>query len=555
MRFLRPLLIVSIISAFAAVPVATQNAGAAEIDVCTAVQSGNNVQLRWNDDGGDHVVRRNGDWLTSLGQDVRVFVDRSAPAGASYVIRTWVGDTYRDRTCSTGVVECSLTRSAGALRLEWVDDGGEHVVRRNGEWLASPGSGTGLYIDADPDLRATYVVRSWAGASYTDRPCAAGVVECRATMVDGGLDLRWVDSGGVHVVRRMDQWVATPGPDTATHLVVDPASTGGYAIRTWIGDTPVDRPCSGDVEDAVVIHVSLDGLRSDHVSLMPNLQNMRDRGASTLNARTDPAFTKTLPNHSAQFTGRPVGGAGGHGVDYNNDLGFTIHDEAGEYVSSVFDVVHDRGGSTVVFAGKSKFDMIDRSWNATNGGSDTVGADDGRDKIDVFERMDPFAAVGPFVDALEDADGPTFAFYHVRTPDEIGHLHGWATPEYRDAVQRSDALLGDLVAAVEAAGIDNVSWIITSDHGGPTGGFLHDIAHLESNYTIPFVVAGPQVAAGADLYALNSGRRIDPGSAQLPTTGTQPIRGHETANLALELLGLPPVPGSTFNAGQDLRVR
>ena len=112
---------------------------------------------------------------------------------------------------------------------------------------------------------------------------------------------------------------------------------------------------------------------------MPNLRSFLRRSAYTLNARTDPDFTKTLPNHTSQMTGRPVFGGAGHQVTYNEDMQRTVHQEAGGYVASVFDVVHDHGGRTAVYAGKSKFDMIDRNWNGTFGEIDRVGPDNGRD--------------------------------------------------------------------------------------------------------------------------------------------------------------------------------
>ncbi len=74
------------------------------------------------------------------------------------------------------------------------------------------------------------------------------------------------------------------------------------------------------------------------------------------------------------------------------------------------------------------------------------------------------------------------------------------------------------------------------------------------NYTIPLFAWGEGVDAGADLYDLNASR-VDPGTGR-PDDDVpgQPLRNGDVANLALDLLGLPPVPGSLFNADQALRL-
>ncbi len=95
----------------------------------------------------------------------------------------------------------------------------------------------------------------------------------------------------------------------------------------------------------------------------------------------------------------------------------------------------------------------------------------------------------------------------------------------------------------------NTAIILTADHGNqddpPTGA---------DRYAVPFFVWGPGVLAGADLYALNVGRR-QVASAYPMTTygGTQPVRNAEANNVALQLLGLGPIPGSTFDYAQDLK--
>ena len=300
--------------------------------------------------------------------------------------------------------------------------------------------------------------------------------------------------------------------------------------------------------------MSIDGLRADHVTpeLMPELSAFLQRSAYTLNARSDPDFTWTLPVHTSQFTGRPALGPAGHGIQYNEDLGATVHEEAGEYVPSVFDVVHDNGGGTLMFVGKSKFSMHDRSWNATYGAPDITGVDNGRDKIDVYVKNAPDQLVQPFLDELDSLE---FGFFHIRTPDEFGHIHAWDTAGYRTAVTEADATFGQLLAGIDA----NPAWatttaiIVVSDHGGVTDEFSHRDPLLPSNYTVPMVVFAPGVDAGADLYDLNPSR-IDPGTSRPGLDGPQPLRVHEVANLALDLLGYDALTGSTFNAAQDLRI-
>jgi hypothetical protein len=63
------------------------------------------------------------------------------------------------------------------------------------------------------------------------------------------------------------------------------------------------------------------------------------------------------------------------------------------------------------------------------------------------------------------------------------------------------------------------------------------------------------VPAGGDLYAMNRTNRTAPGPKDNPPyTGKQPIRNGDAPNLALSLLGLGPIPGSTINRTQDLVV-
>jgi hypothetical protein len=85
--------------------------------------------------------------------------------------------------------------------------------------------------------------------------------------------------------------------------------------------------------------------------------------------------------------------------------------------------------------------------------------------------------------------------------------------------------------------------IVTADHGG-TGRGHGDPNRLE-NFAIPFYVLAPSVPAGSDLYSLMSKARFDPGLKNPGyAAARQPVRNGDLGNLALEMMGLPPIPGS-----------
>ena len=314
-----------------------------------------------------------------------------------------------------------------------------------------------------------------------------------------------------------------------------------------------------------VIQISVDGLRADAImtlgkTRLPNFFRLRNEGAYTDNARTDVDYTVTLPNHTTQITGRPVTGIAGHNYTRNVVPGSTtsLHQIKGSYVSSVFDVVHDHGLSTAVFASKSKFVLYEQSYSASNGAVDITGRDDGRNKIDVFEINDDTSElVDNFLSAITISP-LNYTFMHLRDPDTAGHTSNWdlrLESNYLNSVIAVDHLIGKILAAIQSSKSlrGRTVLVITADHGGRIGTTTHDPADNRENYTIPFYVWGGNTTAGVDLYALNSGSRVAPGSSQPAyDRALQPIRNGDAANLSLELLELKANPGSTINAAQDL---
>lgn len=317
------------------------------------------------------------------------------------------------------------------------------------------------------------------------------------------------------------------------------------------------RQASDGDESPYVIHISVDGLRGDAMARIgplsaPSFYRLRIEGAFTDNARNDFDYTITLPNHVCELTSRPVLGPEGHGVSFNSDDGRTIGAVHGSYVAGVFDVAHDHGLATGMYASKSKFALLDRSWNETNGAPDTTGVDSGRDKIDAYVYQSSTAALLDSFVARMTAAPLRYAFIHFADPDAAGHSYGWESAHYLDAIVKVDGLIGRIFDLIDgdARFAGRTYLVVTADHGGT--GTDHENPAEPLNYTIPLHVWGPGVPAGADLYWLNAATRANPGSARPAYSAfPPPIRNSETANISLDLLGLPAVPGSVLDAAQD----
>lgn len=313
-----------------------------------------------------------------------------------------------------------------------------------------------------------------------------------------------------------------------------------------------------------VIDISVDGLGSVYLQPMieknqlPNFKRFQTEGAWTNNARNDDDVTVTLPNHTTMVTGRSVKGPDGHNWTKNTDpsKGETLHKHKGHdgpYLASVFDVAHDHGLRTAMFAGKTKFSLYRDSYDAKHGAADTGTPGHGRNKLDsyVYEK-DCATLTGRFIAAMEEKP-LQYSFVHYADPDSAGHPHGWGSAAYCDAVRKVDSQLGRIFKMVESSPKlkGKTTIILSADHGGKDRDHANNL--LPEVYTIPVYVWGCGAAAGKDLYDLNRTTRRDPGKGHpLHTDPAQPIRNGDGANLSLKLLGLGPVPGSTINRKQDL---
>lgn len=330
-----------------------------------------------------------------------------------------------------------------------------------------------------------------------------------------------------------------------------------------------------------VIVISVDGLRGDMLEQaskerLPAFHRLLLHGPHTLNARADCDHTITLPNHVSMVTGRPVEGEFGHNWTYNNTppRDWTLHNSGAGYIASMFDVAHDAGVTTAVFAGKIKFILFDRSYDDRNGAvaafaaGEENAAEIGRDKIDDYRCADDPAILTTAAIDLLSAEDRSLIFLHFAAPDLAGHGSGWDLDpgsEYCGAIAMIDKQLGVLLDAIgrndELKG--RTAIILTADHGGGEPFRSHTEPDQTVNFRIPFVVWIGESGVPADLYAINPTCRLDPGDRNPrfcgidpadPLSNLPPIRSGDAGNLALKLLGLPAIPGSIMNVGQELRL-
>jgi hypothetical protein len=330
------------------------------------------------------------------------------------------------------------------------------------------------------------------------------------------------------------------------------SKTSDHPMYTANVVVPASRPVGVDH----VVVVAVPGLTSTVVrgSDIGELTRMRDNGASTLNARTVTENTGPDANLMSLLTGRRVfPKGGGHGVGSKSTLPGTVHDSAGQYVSSIFDLAHNLSNRTMFFSSRKETQLVLRSWNRKTGGKDPYGVDDGPAKIDTFKiKKDDATAVGLWRDRIAKRPAQ-LSVIELSGVLKEGTAGGFRGPKYQKAVrkafQRVAAIRRSIAKQPAMAG--RTLLVVTGTGGAQkTKGSSRD---WKQSYSVPMWVTGPGVPAASDLYGLNPSF-TSPGKEQKPYSGPQPIRVGDLTNLVTRTLGLPPVPGSSMDPYQRFQV-
>lgn len=151
------------------------NAGGAQ--TCSVTDNGDGtITLDWDAIPGEdnYIVRRNGTYLLTAG-NVLTYTDTPGAGGATYVIRSKMGATTTNTTCSDGPPAgqtCTATVNGGSVTLTWTAIAGEnnYVIRRNGGWIANAGNTLSATVTGH-GAGDTYVIRSSLGGVTTNTNC------------------------------------------------------------------------------------------------------------------------------------------------------------------------------------------------------------------------------------------------------------------------------------------------------------------------------------------------------------------------------------------------
>lgn len=234
----------------------------------------------------------------------------------------------------------------------------------------------------------------------------------------------------------------------------------GCAPRPGAAPTPAAPP--------VVLLISIDGFRADYLELgvTPVLDSLARNG--TRAAWLEPSFpTKTFPNHYTLVTGlRPDR----HGIIANNITDSTL----GRFTMSTRAAVRDPrwwGGEPIwVTAERAGRPTAPLFWP---GSEAPIGGVWATHWLPFDDGLRPAVRIDSLMSWLDvpAARRPAFASLYLSGVDHAGHDFGPDSRELRDSLAAADAVIGELIGALDRHGLAGVvNLIVVSDHGmAPVG--------------------------------------------------------------------------------------
>ncbi len=228
-----------------------------------------------------------------------------------------------------------------------------------------------------------------------------------------------------------------------------------------------------------VILFIIDGLRPDALQQAhtPEIDRLINQGAYSWQAHTiTPSIT--LPCHASLFT---AVSPSSHGINDN------VWTPSSPPATSLIDVMHQSGLSMAAFY----------SWEPLRD-LFSLGALNFTYYRKLEDSIDrEVSEIGTAAAAYLREQLPAFTYVYLEVTDKIGHIHGWMSEQYLQAVSLADRDIGLVLESLRASGnLKDTVCIVQADHGG------HDHDHsfgFAEDINIPWIISGPGIRCGYSI--------------------------------------------------------
>jgi hypothetical protein len=345
------------------------------------------------------------------------------------------------------------------------------------------------------------------------------------------------------------------------------AVQAGFAGASFMYDLEQPRPPLARTEPAYdprpaprlahrVFLVIVDGLRFDRSFELPYLDELRRRGTDLELQVPYPTWCR--PSYVTLLTGVPPSASGVR----------TDHHSTPVMLDSLMDRARAAGLRT---ASASDHDVLPRLFlrrrsDPTSREPIAIDIDD-EAELDAFDDPEASsAAAAPDVDLTSPFDDARYAPWPggfaeaargvvgghadlvvllLGTVDVAGHDHGADAPEYREAVESADHVLGQVLADVD---LTRDTIIVVADHGhtarGGHGGVEPEVT------SVPLILAGAGIVQGGEA---PDAQMVDVAPTVAALLGL-PAPGHGLGRTLVELLSLDDAARAARHAADQLRL-
>lgn len=237
-----------------------------------------------------------------------------------------------------------------------------------------------------------------------------------------------------------------------------------------------------------------DGMRSDAVTHIPEVQEMMKKSKYTLEA-TSVMPSITLPCHLSLFLSVDPER---HGTTTN------VYAPQVRPVDGLCEVLHKAGKTCAFFYNWGEFRDLTKPNSL-----DYVKFVSCGDVMQDFDRMEKSTKMVAD-DAIKylNEEKPDFAWFYTAWPDHVGHWHCWMSDEYIKAVENSWKEITRIMEAIP----DDYTVIVATDHGGHDGYHGTD---MPEDMIIPLFMKGPAFEPGTKFEEEVNLKDIAPTIAEL----------------------------------------